>query len=146
MEERIRHLEERDRQHEASSMTLLGVVKAVDGKVDELTGAMRSVQAQEAIVDARLNAMNVRLDAHEKRLSAMGTNLQTHIDDTRESFHKVAQAQEQMERRIDVRMDTLEAKIDATTTEIKQEMASLKEQVLGAFEKLLEVMETRKEE
>lgn len=93
MEERVERLEERATQQEAASLTLLGIVKETDRKVDELTGAVRSIQVHEAIVDARLNTVDARLASikHEMDLS----------------FQQVAQAQLQMEDRLNKRIDGL---------------------------------------
>lgn len=80
-------------QLQAASLTLLGIVEETDRKVGELTGAVRSIQVHEAIVDARLNTVDARMASmkHEMDLS----------------FQQVAQAQQQMEDRLNKRIDGL---------------------------------------
>jgi hypothetical protein len=67
-EERLDNLEERIVQNEAGSITLLGIVKEVNDKVDGLIGSTRSIQVNAAIVDARLNAIDARMGVMAARL------------------------------------------------------------------------------
>lgn len=87
-------------QQQAASMTLLGIVQESDKKLDEVTGAVRSIQAHEAIVDGRLDTIDARLNHQRVRIDNM------HMDMQR-SFAHVAQAQQQMEDRLNKRIDGL---------------------------------------
>lgn len=50
-------------QTRAITQSMFGIVKEMSQKQDEMLGAVRSIQAHEAIADARLSAMAARLDA-----------------------------------------------------------------------------------
>lgn len=69
-QDEIARLKEGLTQQQAASMTLLGIVEQADRKLDELTGAVRSVQAHEAIVDARLNTVDARINAMQRDIEA----------------------------------------------------------------------------
>lgn len=73
--ERLDALEERIIQNEAGSITLLGIVREVNDKVDGLIGSTRSLQAHEMIVDARLSTVDARLSTVEAKLGAVESKI-----------------------------------------------------------------------
>ena len=50
-------------QQQAASMTLLGIVKDIDRKVDELAGMAKATQIESSIIETRLTTVDRRLDA-----------------------------------------------------------------------------------
>jgi hypothetical protein len=50
-------------QQQVASMTLLGIVKDIDHKVDELTGTTKATQIESSIIETRLTTVDRRLDA-----------------------------------------------------------------------------------
>lgn len=123
MEERIEKLEEDHVQQQAESRTLLGIVQGIDAKMGELTGAVRSVQAHEAIIDARLNTLDARLAAEHTRIDTL------HLDMQR-SFQQAAATMATREDLAELtqRMNAVESRIGTVDSKIDQVLSLLKKQ------------------
>lgn len=97
-EERIAKVEESLIQQQAASLTLLGIVKDIDRKVDEINGNMRSIQAHEMLVDARISAVNAQVASTDAQVRLLQQGM--------------AASFKQMVEDVDDRFDTLEVKLN----------------------------------
>lgn len=88
-EQRISDLEEKAKQQEAASITLLDIVKGIDHNVTELTGSVRSVVLQQAMIDVRMGATETRLGAVDLRLNMLDTRVGALAQDMANSFRQV---------------------------------------------------------
>lgn len=70
-EQKMAQLREDLLQQQVGSQTLLGIVKSIDAKVDELTGLVRATQIESTIVETRLSTIDRRLDAMRLERSAL---------------------------------------------------------------------------
>jgi hypothetical protein len=107
-------------QQQAASITLIGIVKSIDQKVDELAGMAKATQIESSIIEARLTTVDRRLDAVKL--------------DMTNSFSQLAAYQIQAEKRLDARLDAM-----AT----KQDLAAMEDRILGAFQNLMDVVSER---
>lgn len=119
-EQRLAALEESLVQQQAASMTLLGIVKDIDKKVDELTGMVRATQIEGTIVETRLSTIDARLSATQH--------------DMTNSFRQLAVYQGQIE----TRLDDMATKEDVARVEAG--MATMKSEILDAFQQLIEIV------
>lgn len=71
-EQRLAKLEEQAIQQQAGSITLLGMLKEMDTKLD---GLLKSVQVDAAITEARMTALESRTGAIELRLNGIEKRL-----------------------------------------------------------------------
>lgn len=124
MEERLDQIEERQRQQELTNMTMLNLVKGIDGKVDELTGMMRATQIESSIIETRLTTIDRRIDAVKL--------------DMQRSFAQV-------EATFATKQD-LEAGLHAIKKEVLVEMNAMEGRILSAFGDLIDVIKTGKKD
>src|SRR5215469_7818509 len=109
MEERVERLEESLIQTRAAGETMLGIIRSLDKKADELTGAVRAIQVNGAIIDARLNAMDARISIFDAQMTAVRRDMEA-------SFRQVAatmatkQDLADLENRVGERISTLDSK------------------------------------
>lgn len=92
-------------QQQVASVTLLNIVKESDKKLDEVLGAVRSIQVQQAMVDARLNAVDARLSSVDARVGALS-------QDMIGSFRQLAMDRAQEEQRLSERLDRIDTAND----------------------------------
>lgn len=120
-EERLAALEESLIQQQAASMTLLGIVQGIDSKLTEALGTVRSTQAHEAIIDARLSAIDARAQAAAAEMKLFKSDMERSFEQVAGEFALVArrldgmatkQDLSELEERMTGRLFHLENKFD----------------------------------
>lgn len=94
-EDEITKIKEDLLQQQAASITLVGIVQQSDKKLDELTGAVRALQVQSTIVDARLGAMDARLSAVDARVQALSQDV---IASARQSEQRMSGIEDKLDQ------------------------------------------------
>jgi hypothetical protein len=110
-------------QQQAASITLLDIVKSIDRNVTEIVGAVRSIQAHEAIVDARLSAIDARAQAAAAEMKLFKSDMERSFEQVSGEFALV------------------DRKLDAMAT--KQDLAAMEDRILGAFQNLMDIVSER---
>lgn len=105
-EERIAALEEKQRQAEASSHVLLGIVKGIDAKA--------------TLTETRLNVISAYQAAHDVRLNAITQDMQT-------SFRQIEAAM--------VTKEDFEEGIQSLRNDLLTEMGLMEKRILDALKK-----------
>lgn len=109
-QQKIAQLKEEQIQQRAAAYTMLGIVQDNDKKLTEVLGTVRSTQAHEAIVDARLNTIDARINAWSQDMAASFRQVEATVA-TKEDLAE-------METRMNGKFDRMEGRIDALVKEM----------------------------